>query len=280
MATQRWTSAEMAGMSGPLTEAGHADRQVLESVPEVTALLPRLTAAHTELVAAYQDTPASRLAPLVRALGRADFRHDSWVRAIHFGFETLIHDALARGDEAEAERLRGLRSRVLPHGLQQVRFSYREEAGQAELLSSQLDAQTRQALATLPAAGRTVLELVEDFMEAARELGELEDRRVAVRKGASSTLWPARQQWVAVFRLVEALLEMNREANPAIDDILARTAAIDEAANRRAQASNDQADIPDGEPEGDEPDGDEPDMVDEEGDELPDAAPGDADEAA
>ena len=235
MATQRWTSAEMMRMSGTLVEPGHIDRQVMENVPELAALLPRLRAAHDRLIESYQDTPAFRLAPLVQALGRADWRHDSLVRALYFAFESLIQTAQGSADQTEAERLRQLRHRLLPQGLQLVKFSYRDEASHAEFMSAQLDAQTRQNLAGLTMHGRSLLDMSQDLMGAARTLGQLEDERQMTRQAPSADLSPARDEWLATFHVVECLLRLNRAADPHVDAILARIAAIDAVAEERAE---------------------------------------------
>ena len=94
---------------------------------------------------------------------------------------------------------------------------------------------------------------------------------------ASPSLWPARQQWLEVFRVVETLLQLNRASHPRIADLLARAAAIDEVATRRAQSGADGDGEEDADGEGPEPEvEDEVGVEDGVGDDVTESAPEEA----
>lgn len=257
MALKRLTIAEMATLTKSWVQPGHAVRKALERVPGMLALMPRidevqasvLTAQHTEKLQTSQD--------ISTAAGEADARHDNLARAVDKIIEGGIFQAYADNDIARAHALEKLRTFVLPHGMRVVNFGYREEAGQAELLASRMTQDHRTLLASIPVYNGTVLTLVDRWMAAAAELGELEDLRADQDiPGREVPHTRVRSEWIDMVQAVRTIIRLSKVVDPVLEEALNRIRVAELAADRRPTGtSSDVVDEPaDATPDPDGPD--------------------------
>jgi hypothetical protein len=253
MSLRRFTNAEMISVTRPWVENGSAERLVLESMPGPAGLLPVTEAAHSALLASLSDAEAERLGVLLDELGLSHLRHDDLARIIFYTMQA--HQFLHRG-VPEARAILDTQTMMFPDGLQIVRVSYRESAGRAEVRSSQLTAERRSLLASIPVKGATLLDLVTEWNQVGTHLGTIQDQRATPAVGANERPngRQVRDRWVRVVRAQISALELETTEHPDAQRILDRIANIQAEVGRRLRAGSGTPDE-DGE---DGEDGDEP----------------------
>jgi hypothetical protein len=191
-------------------------RPLLESVPLVAAVLPKIDEAHRGLL----DTQPRRApAPLEAELDAiqqkqvaVDTVHDRKMRGT-FGLLTALADLTE--DPSEAARYVELRDTVCPKGLKGTTQSYAEQAGAARLLPARLDAEDEKLLESIPLRGGRLKDAVKAWTGAALELEKLEDEKAEIARQleASEAIRPAdalqaRYRWIRAARGLEANLEL------------------------------------------------------------------------
>jgi hypothetical protein len=198
------------------------ERPLLASLPQAGALLPSLDKAHHGLLDTQvsSDLTNTRLTALQKAQARLDVRHDRKVRGQYYvltGFAELAET------EEEAASYLALRDALTPRGLDTVRLSYTDEAGEAELTDRRLTKDDKALLGKLPTPNGTLLDAFKARLKAGKELGDLEKERGALESQAPAATTPAdavraRNLWirtvnafVATLALEENLSEADRE---------------------------------------------------------------------
>jgi len=222
-------------------------RNSLTALPLIVPLLPVLQQVHDDLISKQRTTSAAEkeLADLQAEETRRDARHDRKVRGVH-GFLSGLADLT---DDPEAARaLLDLRDRLLPIGIQAVTRSYVDEAGDAERLPARLDAAAKALLAKLQTPDGPLQVHVDAWIEEAKQLGVLEERREHLAEqiagGAGgptgAEVASARHAWIRVVRAIESNLALDSKADPAtVEKILGPLQRAEAKADRRRGASKD-----------------------------------------
>jgi len=168
-----------------LTEAWldpQRERSKIEALPSGKALMTQIEVAHTGILSTQKkDTVASKEITIVSdKQAGVDRTHDRKIRGcwlVLTGFAELADDP------NEAEAFLAVRDDLLPNGISVTKNSYEDEAGVVELTEARISDGTRNLLKNLPIPGGKLLNAVEDWFAAGRELGQLEDQK---KKLASS----------------------------------------------------------------------------------------------
>lgn len=216
-------------------------RKSLTALPLIAPLVPVLERAHVDLISKQRTTSAveKELAEIQAEEMRRDTRHDRKVRGV-YGFLGSLAE-LAE-DAAAAAALLDLRDRLLPIGVQAVTRSYVDEAGDAERLSARLDAASKKLLAKTQTPDGPLQMHVDVWLEEARQLGALEERRdqlsKAIAGGAGGPtqqeVASARHAWIRVVRAIESNLALEPKADAeTVEQILAPLRRAESKADRR-----------------------------------------------
>jgi hypothetical protein len=199
-----------------------AERPLLEALPQAGALLPSLEKAHKGLLdgqASMSQTNAALLT-VQRAQAALDVRHDACIRG---PYNVLTGFADLAETPEEAAVFLSLRDKLTPRGLDTVRLSYTDQAGEAELTEGRLTKEDRTLLGKLRTPTGTLLDAHKTRLSTAREIGALEKQRAALETQAPATTTPAdavraRNLWirtvnafVAILALEEGLGDEDRE---------------------------------------------------------------------
>ncbi len=244
------------------------DRPVLEALPLISAFIPVIEASHEGLITKQVLLASlnSELSLVQEQLRTADANHDRYKRGVYYILTGLAEVA---EDQDSAPDLTDLRDRLLPLGLGEVRRSYVDEIGDANRLRGRLDDDARAFMASLSISDDTIETYVERWLEAADEMRQLNEQRIAVelrRSGGESGMTTqaeaheAKLQWIRMVRALEANLALE----PALSDelrtrILGPIKLAEADADRRVARRNDG--ISDGESDTDAPDASEPDQT-------------------
>ena len=187
----------------------------LTSVPEAKGLLPRMTRAHAELVAATPAAPRATpldVKKLMDALVALDLRHDHALRAVVYLLLAAYESALAEDppDAATAASYAAAKAALFPKGLAGTQASYLAEEGNGARAAGVVAADP--ALAALlggigltkKASGTALFKL---YTRLAAEVGAADrDKTAAGGEKAPATLLKARNAWSECARAVAAVL--------------------------------------------------------------------------
>jgi len=238
MALKRLTTAEMISLSSPWVKDDHDERKALQEIEDTRPILRRIEGAHAALL----STP-----PKAAAAGALEDEVDDTVR----GTLSLIGGyALLQKDKAQRDALVKLRESLFPTGASAIQRSYREEAGQADIVKSRLTAPMKVLLKSVPSPDGHLLQTIQRYLRSAQKLGSLEDRESAAHRGPgpASDHTRARNRWVRGVHALTATLEQEDIESPWAGTILERIRQAETAADRRFES---------GEPEGDDSEADE-----------------------
>ncbi|MFS8065749.1 MAG: hypothetical protein ACMG6S_05185 [Byssovorax sp.] len=253
MSYKSLTSPTMVTVSGPWTDPAK-DRPLVQSLPQAGALLPSLDLAHQGLL----DTQASSaqtnvaLSKLQKAQGVLDIRHDRKTRGV---FNVLTGFADLADDPEQVALYLTLRDQITPKGLDVTRWSYTDEAGEADLLDRRLSPDHKALLGKLPTPSGTLLDAHEARLQAGRELGALEKERAALEtKGPDVTTAAdavrARNVWIRTVSAFVAILDLELKLSQTDrEKLLGPLLRAEARAERRApSAEEDKAGEANGEP--------------------------------
>jgi hypothetical protein len=244
MALKRLRTEEMVTITSTLVDPVHPDYQAMVAVPALAPLVPEITGSHHGLYATYFTGPSAvRLKEIQGQQKELDVDHDEVARGLWAYLWAMVH--FARTDE-QRQVMHRLLALLLPDGLAIINKSYREEAGQAAVIQSQLGEVERAALTgmVLP-DGRTMLEVVSDWLSLGVQLGALDRERagdVAGGKATPAEALAARNRWIRTMQTVRYVAALVAADNAAIREIMARLDAAERAADRRAGSGGDDAD--------------------------------------
>ncbi|MRG95930.1 hypothetical protein [Polyangium spumosum] len=218
------------------------DRPTIEALPSGSTLLGKVETAHAGLLSTQKrDLSASKeLSALSEKQAAADKRHDRKIRASWF---VLTGFAEAADDPEDAEAILAARDELLPNGLSATKESYHDEAGAVELTEARISEKTRALLKKLPVPGGKAWNVVEDWFEAGRELGQLEDEKEKRTAAAGATspskmdALKARNFWIKVARHVETTLELEGASEVIVSAILGPLRAAEKETTRRTSSS-------------------------------------------
>lgn len=233
MALNRLTIAQMVNLTKNWAQPGSTERIALEALPGMPALMPHMEETIAAILSAQRMQLTMTLAELRTTLGEVDDRFDDLARGIAGIIDAEICLARARGDHVTMRNLTNLRAFLLPDGLRVVSYSYREESGQADLLASRLTQEHQDLLASIPVMGGTLRDIVTSFIEAGRQLGELEDQRAdEIAPHRRNNMLTARSRWINMIKTVRALVAMADVQEPTVLEALHRIERAERSAER------------------------------------------------
>ena len=175
------------------------------------------------------------------AEAKVDVKHDRKTRGT---FNVLTGFADLADDPELAVAYLALRDLIYPKGLDVVRWSYTDEAGEAELVDKRLSKNDKALLGKLPTPAGTLLDALKERIKAGKELGYLEKDRAALEAKApdaptAADAVRARNLWirtvnafVATLDLEEGLSDEDREK------ILGPLRRAEQKADRRAPSAS------------------------------------------
>jgi hypothetical protein len=241
MALKRLRTEEMVTITSTLVDPGHPDHQAMVAVPALAPLVPEIIGSHNGLYATYFTGPGAVRLKEIQDLQKAlDVDHDEFTRGLWAYFWAMIYLAPTEADEQVYRRLL---ASLLPDGLALVNKSYREEAGQAALVQSQLGDDERTALQSMVLRdGRTLLDVVNAWLGVGVQLGALDRERAGdVGDGAptAADAIAARNRWIRTMQTVREVAALVAAGNPAISEIMARLDGAERAADRRVGRGDD-----------------------------------------
>lgn len=190
---RKLTAEEMSEISWPWVTEGNPARAAMERVPLLAALWPQVQEAHAGLLAlrACVDDPRAR--ELSERQAALDSQHDDYVRGLHGALTSL-----AQIPGASSELL-ALRDQLFPQGLTHIKHSYRGEAGHGAMVAARLDDTLRARLRAVTLHDRNLLDLTQEWLALARQLGQVEEQRARLIPASPSPAWEinrARLAWI------------------------------------------------------------------------------------
>jgi hypothetical protein len=231
-----------------------APRNVLQNVPELAGLLPRLEQTHTVLETAQAASSAVRnqqLKALKEQSADLDRNHDRMVRAIH---QVLTGLAEGTSDSQQAQSLLNLRDTLFPQGLGTVKLSYMEEVSEARMVEKRLSKANQTLLYSIPLPEKKKLNhWVEEWRQYAESLGDILNEIERIEKDHvfdEATVRPkdihrCRVQWIRTVHALQSLLLVTDSLS---DEQRARLIGHLEKAQqqveRRKQGSRNNASVP------------------------------------
>ncbi len=218
-------------------------RTQLATHPLGAAILEKIAEVHQDLGRKQSERNAAEenLEGLRGDMSALDTEHDSIARVLYHHLlafiemeeVNLVNDNGAGGDGADGnaqhriDALRVLFGRLFPNGLDIVRRSYLEEAGEVVARDQRLTQAERDLMAAIQVGNHTLADLYQRWHHAGSELGRKGHERAllkaSLRHQGSATsravLREARRQWIrtvtALFEIVE-LIPLDREAREAV----------------------------------------------------------------
>jgi len=238
MALKRLSTGEMVSISGPLTQQDSPDRKILAAIPATAALLPTMDSAHRQLLITQpRAAMPERAAAIIIEQRTLDTRHDTVIRGVFMFLQAL---AYLTADAGEARLLIEVQQALLPEGLLAMQKTYREEAGQAELLETRLTSAHLALLKKLKTPSGTLWASIQEWMQLGAALGKLEDER----GGGTDTVTPtaadglaARNRWIRTFNAMANVLDLVEADEPGVTAIRNRITEAERRADRRGDAS-------------------------------------------
>lgn len=238
MSFKNLSTPTMVTITGSLVDP-KTDRPLLESLPQAGALLPSLDKAHNGLLHTQvsDDQAATALTLLQAAEAKVDVKHDRKTRGTYSvltGFADLTDDP-----ELAAQYL-ALRDAIYPKGLEVIKWSYTDEAGEAELVDKRLSKTDKALLGKLPTPSGTLLDALKERIKAGKELGDLEKERAALETKApdaptGADAVRARNLWIRTLNAFVATLDLEEGlSDEDREKILGPLRRAEQKADRRA----------------------------------------------
>jgi hypothetical protein len=237
MALKRLNHAEMISLSESWVREDTPERKVIESIPDIQPLLPYVLLAHDAILAAQPAMDVAQFSMLQQEGGEIDVEHDDLVRGL---IGTLTAFAYLTKDPDRRAALLKLRDTLFPLGLQLVTKSYREEGGQGALLKARLTPEMKALLASLHGPDGTLLASLEQYLEKANRLREIEDLKAGVVDGngrAPADMMKARNKWIRAMNAVMATLELAEVDEETQAKLLNPIRAAERAADLRVSSN-------------------------------------------
>jgi hypothetical protein len=255
MALKNLSSETMVTITGRLLDP-ERDRPAVETLPLVSPLIPAIEMVHTGLLSRQHLISAieRELAKVLAGMSASDKLHDRKKRAV-YGYLTAL--AELTDNPADAAAYLDLRDRLMPLGLLEVRRSYLDQVGDAQLLPSRLDEASRALLAAIATPEGPLQSQVDQWVEAAAEIGRLDERRAQLESERSTgqdaspgEAYAMKLSWIRVMRSVIDMLEVDPQATPEIKARLLaplrRAEAMADRRRRRAAPGDSDGDGRDG----------------------------------
>lgn len=196
------------------------DRPTLEKDPSVKAFLPQIESAHHTLL---QTQPkAGENAALLETLQASattwDDRHDRKARGLYWvllGLAELLDDA------KDIDSVADTTNNLFPQGLEIVRHTYAEEAGEAIKLEQRVTPDNRAVLDQVTVQGRPLSTELDAWIGAGKKLGEIQTERDRLGHTEDQTevtlkaAYLARREWVRTVNALLSLLDLSKSITEA-----------------------------------------------------------------
>lgn len=247
MALKRLRTEEMVTITSTMVDSEHPDYQAMVAVPGLAPLIPEIERSHDGLYTTYFHGPGAVRRKEIQSQQKVlDDEHDDLARGLWAYCWAMVY--FARTD-AERQVFHRLLALLLPDGLAVVKKSYREEAGQVDLVQRQLGDEDRIQLATMALPdGRTLLDVVTQWLSLGVQLGALDRERageVADGTPTPADALAARNRWIRTMQAVREVAALVATDNPAIGAIMARLDEAERVADRRAgNGAGDDGEVP------------------------------------
>lgn len=253
MSKFRLSTEQMASLSNAwITD----HKNELVGIPQVAGILPSIEDAHEGLVIITKSPPPSseKLREMTRRQQILDLIHDRSYRVGLRLVQTQTALAVAKNLPETEKQLEILEKTIYPKSNQVPFMSYEEEEGAALLLERTMSEQesvvtlAKQIQTTLPSGESiSLLDLIEDHIAAAKELGTLErqKKKLLAESGASQGLTEsdakkARQTWIEMALLLEgalkAALRKGTATQQLVDGVLGPMREAEKEADRERDA--------------------------------------------
>ena len=256
MALQDLSPAEMVEIStvwttkpGTLSGGQPAStvRATLEATSLLAGMLAPLEAIQQNLLGVLGRTSPAVLTEIAKIEAEqeaGDETHDSRNRFLQPFLGLVVELASSQ----LRPLLRELQGRLYPSGLTINRYKYEREAGEARLLEGRLTVEDQKLLdsivITLEGQSHTLLTLLQEMIEKAKRLGELEKRKQNLLEQAGSAPSPSMREmtnlWInratTLSRLVETAVELGALSAEARDEILGPMHRLEQGAHQRRLA--------------------------------------------
>ena len=221
MAYKSLTTPTMVTITGAWLDKEH-ERPLIDALPQAGPLLAGVEKAHKGLLhtQSADDKAAGDVSVLQQKQDDLDTRHDRKARGV-YGALTAFADLAEKPEDAAAYI--ALRDRIYPQGLKVVQWSYTDEAGEAKLLETRLTQADKDLLKQLPVPGGTLAEEHRARIKAAKELGELETKKVTLAQSSGNAgavvtgadVVRARNAWIRAITAFVAVLDMEENLDDA-----------------------------------------------------------------
>jgi hypothetical protein len=244
MALNDLSSLEMARVSEQWLNP-HALRDQILGLKRTAVWIDDLQRVHTDISDAQAPQDVPELAAIRVEQAKVDTVHDRRMRGAFTVLEGL--EAIAADLGFDPATIAKARAELFPDGLRMTRRSYVEEAAEVNFVEKRLSAATKALLTQLTLQGQPFRAYVDLWLDAARELGELDDKREAIEKKLSLdkskalTQREARNNWISVVGMIRAAIEADTASDLELRDTL-----LHRLRRYEARAGKD---VPDGEDE-------------------------------
>jgi hypothetical protein len=200
------------------------ERKDIEALKKAAFLLPTLEEAKAELLATQASTNTAtpvEITAVQKEQAEIDGTHDRKSRGIH-GALTAFAELV--DDPDKAAKYLALRDKMFPQGLAVVKWSYTDEAGEAELVESRLTPQDHALLKQLPYPGGKLNDAHEARIAAGRKLGDLERKKQTLIQAHESKegkvgladVAKARNGWIRTVRAFVGMIDLEKNLSSAI----------------------------------------------------------------
>jgi hypothetical protein len=216
---------EMATVASQWADPTSPAHAVISKYALLKAYLPQIVALNTRLtnVRTVDPTRDSALAALATD---ADGEHDFWLDAI-----VNVCDAMHPTQPDLG--LQDIRQWLFPRGLLHARDSYGTEVGYALQKASEIDAARKKQLKAIVFGQMTLLQWVDNWLEAAQKLGAIEAQRSQPVSADSNEATAARRAFLGLVKGLEAAAKV---AGLSDDELETVFGYVNELSARKATA--------------------------------------------
>lgn len=191
---------------------------LLMSSELLRGIIPYIERAHHDLLT-FSQKKEPAIPPEVKEIedeqGPLDVRHDILNRFVH----DFLDLAALLASPALREKLVALKRKLFPDGLQVVKYNFSREAGAARLLEGRLQEEDKNLLSAvsiqLEGNTFTLLDLVLEFIEKAKRLGDLEEMKEEILRNTESVIQATERKLAMVW--INRVITLERMVSTAED---------------------------------------------------------------
>jgi hypothetical protein len=186
----------MATVASQWADASSPGHAVIAKYALLKAYVPQIEALNTRLTNARTVDP-TRDSALAAQATEADSEHDFWLDAI-------VNVCDATHATQPDLGLQDIRNWLFPRGLLHARDTYATEVGYAMQKTSEIDAARKKQLKSIVFGQMTLLQWVDNWLDAAKKLGAIEAQRSQPASADSNEATAARRAFLGLVKGLEA----------------------------------------------------------------------------